>query len=402
MAGEVVYRLLQGEGIQIQEDSATKTVTISVPGLAGKINTGDIVQATQVQMGIAEIATNAEVQAGTDPDRIVTPAGLAAAAQSSLTDATAARLMRVGAFGLGGNVAVLNGQDLNTDRPSGLYYFQSTPVNSPTGNVFVLHERLIGDQHAYQIATKTNGQIFIRAQANGTWGAWREVYHTGNFDPNTKANTSGTYAGLSVGNAAQLNGQTDAMLTPPGMIAHFARETAPNGWLKANGAAVSRSTYANLFAAIGTRYGAGNGSSTFNLPDLRGYFHRSWDDGRGLDAGRAFGSSQSSQNLSHSHVMNPNGTHTHSASTGAAGTHSHLVYGVDNDASIGNLNQDVVAELQNPGTSLARWTRRTSDDGSHSHTVSVTSGGSHTHSMAASGITEARPENFALLACIKY
>jgi microcystin-dependent protein len=51
------------------------------------------------------------------------------------------------------------------------------------------------------------------------------------------------------------------------------------GWLKCNGAAVSRSTYAVLFAAIGTLYGAGDGTTTFNLPDYRGEFLRGLDDG---------------------------------------------------------------------------------------------------------------------------
>lgn len=49
-----------------------------------------------------------------------------------------------------------------------------------------------------------------------------------------------------------------------------ARATAPTGWLLCDGAAVSRTTYAHLFSAIGTAYGAGNGSTTFNVPDLRG------------------------------------------------------------------------------------------------------------------------------------
>lgn len=79
---------------------------------------------------------------------------------------------------------------------------------------------------------------------------------------------------------------------PPGKVAHFAGSSAPAGWLKANGAAVSRAAYANLFAAIGTTYGAGDGFNTFNLPDLRGEFIRGWDDGRGVDASRALGSSQ--------------------------------------------------------------------------------------------------------------
>ncbi|WP_227105776.1 tail fiber protein [Chromobacterium rhizoryzae] len=78
-----------------------------------------------------------------------------------------------------------------------------------------------------------------------------------------------------------------------GQVAYFAMSDAPEGWLKANGSAVSRTEYAALFAAIGTRFGVGDGSTTFNLPDLRGEFIRGWDDGRGVDSGRALGASQS-------------------------------------------------------------------------------------------------------------
>lgn len=78
----------------------------------------------------------------------------------------------------------------------------------------------------------------------------------------------------------------------PGQIIWVAGDTAPVGTLKANASAVSRTVYANLFSAIGTRYGAGNGTTTFNLPDMRGEFPRGWDDGRGVDTGRLLGSSQ--------------------------------------------------------------------------------------------------------------
>lgn len=57
---------------------------------------------------------------------------------------------------------------------------------------------------------------------------------------------------------------------PTGCIAHF--HSVPDGWLLCNGAAVSRTTYANLFAVIGTKYGTGDGSTTFNLPNLAGRF----------------------------------------------------------------------------------------------------------------------------------
>lgn len=59
---------------------------------------------------------------------------------------------------------------------------------------------------------------------------------------------------------------------PPGTIIHYAGRTVPSGWLICNGANVSRTDYAALFAAIGTIYGAGNGSTTFGLPNLNGRF----------------------------------------------------------------------------------------------------------------------------------
>ena len=86
-----------------------------------------------------------------------------------------------------------------------------------------------------------------------------------------------------------------------GLISSFASNIAPTGWLKCNGAAISRATYASLFTAIGTTFGSGDGSTTFNVPDLRGEFIRGWDDGRGVDSGRSFGSYQADEFKSHTH-----------------------------------------------------------------------------------------------------
>jgi phage-related tail fiber protein len=94
-------------------------------------------------------------------------------------------------------------------------------------------------------------------------------------------------------------------MAPPGAVMAFARSSVPTGWLKCNGAAVSRTTYANLFAAIGTTYGAGDGSTTFNLPDLRGEFIRGYDDGRGVDSGRGFGTAQLDAFQGHFHQPKP-------------------------------------------------------------------------------------------------
>ena len=102
----------------------------------------------------------------------------------------------------------------------------------------------------------------------------------------------GTFAGagLSLGGAV-----------PAGSIQYFAGSSAPDGYLKANGALISRTTYTDLFTAIGTTFGVGDGSTTFAVPDLRSEFARGWDDARGVDSGRAFGSFQDHQLQLHSH-----------------------------------------------------------------------------------------------------
>jgi len=92
-------------------------------------------------------------------------------------------------------------------------------------------------------------------------------------------------------------------LVPTGSVFAMATSTVPSGYLECNGAAVSRTTYADLFASIGTTWGNGDGTTTFNLPQLRGEFIRGWDNGRGVDSGRAFGSSQSEMIGPHNHSI---------------------------------------------------------------------------------------------------
>lgn len=76
------------------------------------------------------------------------------------------------------------------------------------------------------------------------------------------------------------------------------------GWKWANGQNINRAGEgAALFAAIGTTYGAGNGSTTFTLPDARGEFFRGWDNGRGVDGGRVIGSAQGDMIKSHQHGL---------------------------------------------------------------------------------------------------
>ena len=77
-----------------------------------------------------------------------------------------------------------------------------------------------------------------------------------------------------------------------GLVIIYPIATVPSGYLECNGSELSRATYSDLFAVVGTTYGTGDGTNTFNIPDLRGEFIRGYDNGRGVDSARTIGSWQ--------------------------------------------------------------------------------------------------------------
>ena len=91
---------------------------------------------------------------------------------------------------------------------------------------------------------------------------------------------------------------------PSGVIIVRPVDDIPTGYLECDGAAISRTTYSDLFGVLSTVYGVGDGSSTFNIPDLRGEFIRGWDNGRGEDSGRAIGNQQGADIAAHNHSIN--------------------------------------------------------------------------------------------------
>jgi len=165
-----------------------------------------------------------------------------------------------------------------------------------------------------------------------------------------------------------------------GQVVFVGMTTPPAGYLKANGAAVSRSTYSDLFSAIGTTFGSGNGSTTFNLPDLRGEFPRGWDDGRGVDSGRSFGSAQLDQMQRLTGILGSGKLAFNQDTT------------IDGGAFTGLRTPSPADERESAdtaeGNEFNSW-EFDSENSPNARTSSTTSG-------------ETRSRNIALLACIKF
>lgn len=203
--------------------------------------------ATTETQGVVELATDEEGIGGSDRHRAMT-----AAADKAALDA------RLGSAAPTGLTKRLLGREKPEDVREDLDIKSAALKNEGHGNG--LDADTLDGKHAADLASKT---------------------HTHKLSDITDLNAS--------------------QLLPPGLVAHFPTTTPPEGWLRCNGADVSRTTYAALFAVVGLTFGSASGS-TFRLPDLRGEFIRGWDDGRGVDPGRALGSLQQDEIREHSHL----------------------------------------------------------------------------------------------------
>jgi microcystin-dependent protein len=175
---------------------------------------------------------------------------------------------------------------------------------------------------------------------------------------------------------------------PSGAVFCIAVASVPSGYLECNGATVSRTTYAALFAVIGTQYGSTN-SSNFKVPDLRGEFVRGFDNGRGVDSGRSVASSQSAQNQSHNHSA---------SATSTAGAHSHSL----------NYQRKHVEDTGSAAITDIRREGGDGDGGSQTFTNDTTSGFMNNATVSVSTSvsignqgSEARPRNIAMMYVIK-
>lgn len=166
---------------------------------------------------------------------------------------------------------------------------------------------------------------------------------------------------------------------PAGQVATYAMNSCPTGWIPADGSAVSRSTYSILFSNIGTTWGIGNGSTTFNVPDLRGVFVR----GTGTNAtGSSTGAAGPSVG---SYVTDTYLNHTHTATSTDSG-HIHQ----------NNINTATGSGAGGGGIFLGPYTS------SAFPTVSGTANITTTVATSTTGGTETKPKNYGVLYCIKF
>lgn len=188
-----------------------------------------------------------------------------------------------------------------------------------------------------------------------------------------------------------------SLLPPTGSVTIYAGLTIPAGWLECNGQAVLRATYPSLYANINTAYGAGDGSTTFNIPDLRGRMPLGEVTGpstRGQTGGEATVALTAAQSglVGHNHVQTPHWhsqpehthtqtahdhtqpVHSHTFTTGVGGSHSHTLPGA---------KQGLATAAHNGTTSLAAGMSvntgeinlSTSTEPTHSHTGTTNDGG---------------------------
>lgn len=186
--------------------------------------------------------------------------------------------------------------------------------------------------------------------------------------------------------------------TPTGSVIPFAGNFAPGGFLLCDGSEVSRSTYSRLFAVIGTTYGSGNNSTTFNLPNLAGKVVVGYDLGQSEfnalgESGGAKTHTLTTTELpthTHSHTMSSDGGHSHTGSISEQGNHRHT-------------QQDFVLNFDGFGLGTYRAFRTRVDitqssvftefAGTHNHDLTISEGGTHSHSVTIGSTGDSTAHN---------
>jgi len=270
------------------------------------------------------------------------------------------------------------------DPDTGIFRKSSNTIGFAASGV----ERAFIDHSGIQI--QAQGDIRLADSDSSNWVALQAASAIGSNVTFTLPSADGSDGQMLKTDGSGTLSFTTVQGVPSGAVFCLAVSSVPADYLECNGAAVSRSTYAALFAVIGTTYGAGNGSTTFNVPDLRGEFIRGYDHGRGVDSGRSIASSQGDQNESHDHASGSLSVHTKSL-TGTA-TDISETFQQGSTSGIFGKGSNGTGPLT-PASADTSVTGTLTIDASHDHTF--------TGSTALRGGSESRPRNIAMMYIIK-
>lgn len=432
----------------------TKFADINATSLTFGDTNFQVNKATSDVLGLVRLALVAEAVAGQDNEKVVTPAGVKAALDDRLgakapTDFLKTLLALVDAPAVRNALALKSaalkdtgaGNGLDADTVDGLQASVFTRADQTflgaSGNVSIdsatitaalwaalpvgyarLMDVAIGtarglpindNGYFFKIANRntgggwsglfvglSNGDLYFGTAAGSTvFATWRKVSMTDNFDLSTKLDVIARYV--------------------PGQIVVSAGKVAPPRTMLCNGAALSRATYAALFAAIGTVYGAGDGTTTFNIPSLgEGNVIRATVDPNKVgtySAGSVLththgGTAAGVADHGHGFTINPAGGHGHSASSSGVGDHAHSAWtdqqgwhahtggtagagGHSHLQAVNTLYSNNSQEFRAPGGSTIAWGQNyrqyTDGVGDHGHTFTTDGNGSHGHNIGMNG-----------------
>lgn len=257
------------------------------------------------------------------------------------------------------NAALLTEKDLDTNAQQLFYLMQECIDNNDAQLAQDVLSQCTAIQNTVE-GLKTAADVDAALAHDYAEKAEDSQVETGTYSAHHWANKAQAYA-------AQANGM------PAGSIIAYGGASVPNGWLECDGSAVSRSTYSALFTAIGTTWGIGNGSTTFNLPDLRDKVPM------GASGTKALGSSGGAASVT---LTTPNlPAHNHTVTIDTSSTHTHDIDAVKlNSTNNGFLAGG--AETGVPKTVVGQTPVNgdvtSAAGGAHTHTNSVSNTGTGT------------------------
>ena len=268
------------------------------------------------------------------------------------------------------------------DPDTGIFRKSANTIGLSTAGT----ERAVIDSNG--LTVQAQGDLRLADSDSSNWVALQAASAIGSNVTFTLPSADGSDGQMLKTDGSGTLSFTTVQGVPSGAVFCLAVSAVTADYLECNGQAVSRTTYAALFAVIGTTYGSTTGSN-FKVPDLRGEFVRGWDHGRGADTGRSIATYQSAMNAIHSHGVGSLDISNKSLTGSATKIAESFTHGATSGIFSKGSSQNDDLTPRHVDTSL---------------TGTLNINASHDHSISGSTANEggsARPRNIAMMYIIK-